>query len=162
MANTAEQLTQAPAGAELTLIRIFEAPRALVWRMWAEAEHRAVWWRPKNFTNEEWTDEFRVGGAWRAVIRGPSGKDHVMRGIYREIVPEQRLVFTHHWLDETGESGPETLVTVTFGDSGQDGDRTRLTFHQALFETEGTRNSHEEGWWECLDSLAAHLAGYQA
>ena len=78
-----------------------------------------------------------------------------MRGVYREIVEPDRIVFTFAWEDEKGDPGHETLVTVTFAE--HDG-KTKLTFHQAVFESIAVRDSHREGWSECFDRLEAHLA----
>ncbi len=78
-----------------------------------------------------------------------------MQGVYREIVEPDRIVFTFAWEDEKGEPGHETLVTVTFAE--HDG-KTKLTFHQAVFESIADRDSHREGWSECFDRLEAYLA----
>jgi uncharacterized protein YndB with AHSA1/START domain len=141
-------------GHELLITRIFDAPRSLVYRVWTTPEHLYRWWGPKDFTAPSVVMDFRVGGAYRSVIRSPEGKDYTMVGIYREIVEAERIVFTFAW-EEDGERGMETLITVTFADQGG---RTRLTFHQAPFETVENRDSHNEGWSECLDRLAGYLS----
>lgn len=148
-----DELTAAPTHA-LTIVRELDAPRELVFRMWAEPEHLRRWFGPKDFTIVDAGMEFRRGGPWHAHIRAAAGGDHRMGGVYKEIRRPERIVFTHAWTDADGEPGLETLVTVTFEDVGG---RTRLTFHQAAFETTSARDSHEEGWCECLDRLAAHL-----
>jgi uncharacterized protein YndB with AHSA1/START domain len=117
-------------------------------------------------------------GASRPVVRAARLHDHPLRGrppprrrlavlhalarrngplaggVYREIVEPERLVFTHAWEDEEGKPGHQTLVTVTFAE--QDG-KTRLAFHQAVFESVADRDSHREGWTECLDRLEGYL-----
>jgi uncharacterized protein YndB with AHSA1/START domain len=75
--------------------------------------------------------------------------------VYREIVPPQRLVFTHAWLDDSGEPGPETIVTVTLAEC--DG-RTEMTFHQGIFDSVAARDGHEQGWSSCFELLAELLA----
>lgn len=142
------------AGRSLTITRILHAPRALVFRMWAEPEHMNRWCVPKDFSIVSGTMDFRPGGAWSSHMRGSDGTDYRMRGVYRDIVPDTRIAFTHAWVDEVGRPGLETVITVTFEDHGSG---TKLTFHQAAFETVGARDSHAEGWGETLDSLAAHL-----
>jgi uncharacterized protein YndB with AHSA1/START domain len=87
-------------------------------------------------------------------MRSPDGTDHWLGGVYREIAPPERLVFTHAWEHDEGKPGHETLVTVAFAE--QDG-KTRLTFRQAAFESVADRDSHREGWTECLDRLEAYL-----
>jgi uncharacterized protein YndB with AHSA1/START domain len=87
-------------------------------------------------------------------MRSPEGTGHHLRGVYREIVPPERLVFTHCWVDEQGAPGPETLVTVTLVD--RDG-RTEMLFHQALFVSIEARDGHEQGWTSCFERLAELL-----
>src|SRR5467141_3348487 len=99
---------------ELTIRRTFDAPRALVFRVWTEPQHLAQWSCPRGFTMTENSGDLRVGGAFSACMRSPEGSDHRLRGVYREFVPPERLVFTHAWIDATGTRGPETIVTVFF------------------------------------------------
>lgn len=99
--------------------------------------------------------DFRPGGAYRTCLRSPEGKDYWVQGFYREIVEPERLVFTHAWENEDGQPKHETLVTVTFAEHGG---KTKLTFHQAIFESVEGRNSHQLGWSECLDRLVEYLA----
>jgi uncharacterized protein YndB with AHSA1/START domain len=154
MAATATA-TNAMAQHELVITRTFEAPRALVFKAWSKAEHAVRWFGPKNFTVPHCKMDFRVGGAYRACICAPDGKEYWMRGLYREIVEPERIEFTFSW-EEDGERGRENLVTVTFAEQG---DKTRMTFRQAFFESIEQRDSHHEGWSECLDRLAQYLAG---
>jgi uncharacterized protein YndB with AHSA1/START domain len=108
------------------------------------------WFGPKNFTAHTVRLDFRPGGAWSAVIRSPEGKDYPMGGVYREIEDNRRIVFTFRW---TEEDEADTLVTVTFEERFG---KTRLTFAQTPFETIESRDSHAEGWGECLDRLVAY------
>jgi uncharacterized protein YndB with AHSA1/START domain len=98
--------------------------------------------------------DVRLGGTYRACIRSPEGKDHRMQGVYREIVEPERLVFTFAWEDEDSQPKHQTIVTVTFVEQGS---KTLLTFHQAVFESLEARDSHRSGWSECLDRLADYL-----
>jgi uncharacterized protein YndB with AHSA1/START domain len=77
-----------------------------------------------------------------------------MQGVYREVIAPERLVFTFAWEDENGQPKHETLVTVTFTEQNK---QTLMTFHQAIFESVESRNSHQSGWSECFDRLAAYL-----
>jgi uncharacterized protein YndB with AHSA1/START domain len=142
------------AGRKLTITRVLHAPRSLVFKVWTEPEHLVRWWGPKDFTAPSCEMEVREGGAWRACIRSPDGTEYRMQGVFREIAPPERLVFTFAW-EEAGEAGHETLVTVTFAE--QDG-KTRLTLDQATFESIESRDSHHGGWSECLDRLEDYLA----
>ncbi len=142
-----------PAERELVLERVFDAPRRLVFRLWTEPEHLVRWWGPHGFTLPSCRLDLRPGGAFRCLMRSPEGTDHRLRGVYREIVEPERLVFTFAWDEEDGRPGHETVVTVTFEDHGG---KTRLTLHQALFETVASRDGHAVGWGEALDRLAEH------
>jgi len=154
MAATANA-NQETAQHELVITRTFDAPRALVFRAWTTPEHMVRWLGPRDFTAPSCEMDFRPGGAYRACIRAPDGKEYWMRGIYREIVEPERLVFTFSW-EEEGERGRDTVITVTFGEQGGE---TRMTFRQAFFESVEQRDSHHEGWSECLERLAQYLAG---
>ena len=90
---------------EFTIERVFDAPRDLVFRMWANGEHMNKWGCPKGFTILESGGDFRPGGACHARMRGPDGSDHRLQGTYSEIIPNERLVFTHAWLDAEGKPG---------------------------------------------------------
>jgi uncharacterized protein YndB with AHSA1/START domain len=114
------------------------------------------WLGPKDWTAPSCTMDFRPGGAYRACIRSPSGNENWMRGIYREIVEPERLVFTFSWENKEGELGRENLVTITFAEQGG---KTRMIFRQAFFETIENRDSHHGGWSECFDRLGQYLAG---
>jgi uncharacterized protein YndB with AHSA1/START domain len=89
-------------------------------------------------------------------MRSPQGTHHVKRGVYREIVEPERIVFTYAWEDDVGSPGHETLVTVTLAKQGT---KTKLTLHQAIFETVAARDSHQVGWTSCLERFAEYLAG---
>src|SRR5438552_3672307 len=133
MAARAQDSAAAPvAERELTIRRTFDAPRALVFRAWTEPQHLAQWSCPRGFTMIENRGELRVGGAFFAWMRSPQGEDHRMRGVYREIVPPERLVFTHAWLDARGGPGPAPPVPVT--PRGRHG-RTDVTVPQAVVES---------------------------
>jgi len=139
---------------ELIIRRSFDAPRELVFRAWTEPQLLAQWSCPRGYTLSENRGELRVGGAFCARMRSPEGTEHRLRGVYREIVAPERLVFTHCWVDEQGAAGPETLVTVTLAD--RDG-RTEMLFHQALFASVEARDGHEQGWTNCFELLAELL-----
>jgi len=145
-------MSEASDGFALT--RLFDAPVDLVWRCFTEQEHLARWSAPRGYTIPKGEGDLRVGGRWRCCMRDPDGGEHWLGGVYREIVPHQRLVMTHAW-EENGMPGPETLVTVRFEDlSG----RTKVTLEQTGFASEEARDGHRGGWSECLDLLAEYLS----
>jgi len=140
---------------ELTIRRTFDAPRALVFAAWTEPQHLAQWSCPQGFTCSENSGDLRVGGTFAARMRSAAGTEHRLRGAYREVVPPERLVFTHSWVDEQGNPGPETLVTVTLAEHNG---RTEMTFHQGVFASVSSRDGHEQGWTSCFERLAGLLA----
>ncbi|WP_312160984.1 SRPBCC domain-containing protein [Phenylobacterium sp.] len=139
---------------ELLIERIFDAPPELVFRVWTKPEHLMRWWGPKDFTVTAFEQDFRVGGAYRSCIRDPSGGDHWMAGVYREIVDGERIIMTFRW--EDGAFDVDNLVTVTFARLA--GGRTLFRFHQAPFATVEARDSHTGGWASLVDKLVAYLA----
>jgi uncharacterized protein YndB with AHSA1/START domain len=143
------------AGRELVITRIFDAPRSLVFKAWTQPEHLMRWWGPHGYTTTSCEMNLRPGGAWRLSMRSPQGHEDRQRGIFREIVPPERLVFTYAFENAAGNSGHETLVTVIFAE--HDG-KTKLTVNQATFETVAVRDDHVRGWGEALDHLAKYMA----
>ncbi|GAB4182336.1 MAG: SRPBCC domain-containing protein [Coleofasciculaceae cyanobacterium] len=146
--------TIATSERELTITRVFNAPRSLVFKVWTQPEHFSRWLGPKDFTTIGCQMNVQVGGMYRACIRSPEGNDHWMQGVYREITEPERLVFTFAWEDENNQPKHETLVTVTFEEHDN---KTLMTFQQAIFESIESRDSHNTGWSECFDRLATYL-----
>jgi uncharacterized protein YndB with AHSA1/START domain len=145
----------ANAERELVITRIIDAPRPLVFRAWTQPEHLARWWGPQGFSTIHCEMDVRVGGAYRFGMRSPDGLDFWKRGVFREIVEPQRLVFTFAWEQPDGTLEHELLTTVTFEALGT---RTRLTLHQARFLTQERCDEHHHGWTSTLQRLADYLA----
>lgn len=145
---------------DLTISRVFDAPRDLVFEVWTNPDHLAKWWGPTGFTAESCTVKLAEGGQWRTCIRDSAGgAEYWARGTYHEIRRPERLVFSFAWEEPAGTPGHDTLVTVTFDD--RDG-RTEMTFHQAIFESVESRDDHAQGWTETFDELTAYLKGVRA
>jgi uncharacterized protein YndB with AHSA1/START domain len=139
-----------PAERELTITRVLDAPRRLVFQAWTDPAHVAAWFGPRGFTTPASTIamDVRPGGTWRAtMIRDDGGAEYPTGGFYIEVVEPERLVFT--W-GAPGDTGRESVVTVELTDL--DG-RTEMTLHQAGFTTDGSRDSHDDGWSSALDRL---------
>jgi len=77
----------------LIITRTFDAPRALVWRAFSDPFHLRQWWGPKGFTNPVCELDFRPGGHWHHVMRGPDGREYPTDSTFIEIVPEERIVY---------------------------------------------------------------------
>lgn len=138
----------------LHLERLIAAPRELVFRAWIEPVHLVRWSAPHGFDIPECGGEARPGGRWHTTMCSPEGRMLRLVGTYREIVPPERLVFTHAWLEDDGREGPETLITVTFAEAPGG---TLLGFTQTGFASEGARDGHADGWSQCFERLAAYL-----
>jgi uncharacterized protein YndB with AHSA1/START domain len=153
--STKERPVSASATRELTITREFNAPRKLVFKLWTDPEHLLRWWGPIEYPAASVTMDVRPGGRWRHCLRSPdTGHELWLGGIFREIVPPERLVFTFAW-EEEGERGLETLVTVTFAERAG---KTTMLFRQAPFQSAEQCDGHEYGWNSTFDRLAEHLA----
>ena len=139
---------------ELTVSRVIDAPRALVFKAWTEPEQIARWWGPKGYTTVDYEMDIRPGGAYRFRMRSPEGVDHRKCGVYREIVVPERIVFTFAWVEPDGRLGHELLRTVTFEALGA---TTRLTLHQGIFDTAANCASHAAGWTSCLERFGEYM-----
>jgi len=148
--DVAEDTTQR----QLVVTRVIDAPRRLVFKAWTEPEQVASWWGPQGFTTTFCDMDIRPGGKFRFCMRSPAGTDHWKRGVYREIVAPERIVFSFAWEDGAGNPGHELLTTVTLTEHGI---KTKLTLHQALFETVEGRDDHRRGWTSCLERFANYI-----
>lgn len=153
---------------ELTITRIFDAPRELVWKAWTEPERVKSWWGPKGFTSPVVKIDLRVGGEYLNCMRSPEGQDFWSKGVFREIVALKLLVMTDSFADKEGNTVPasyygmsgnwplEMLVTVAFEEL--DG-KTKLTLkHSGINDISAAdRDNMEQGWSQSLDKLAEIL-----
>ena len=115
---------------EISITRIFDAPRDLVWRAWTEAEQLARWFMPHGFTVPECEVDLRPGGTFRMMVRDPNGMESPTGGELMEVDPLERLVFTTAAFE--GPDGVplfEVRNTATFADRG---DKTELTLHAVV------------------------------
>jgi len=143
-----------PAERELTITRVFDAPRALVFRLWTDPRHAKNWWGPTDYPASHLEMDVRPGGAWRGcLVSTADGRELWQHGVFREVVAPERLVFTFVW-DEEGERGIETLVTVSFAEQGG---KTHMTFRHAPFQSDEERDGHHGGWSSTFDRLDQYL-----
>lgn len=96
---------------ELTFTRVVKAPRDLVYRAWTEQAHVAKWWGPRDFNNPVCEVDARPGGAINIHMRSPNGRVFPTVGVFREVMPPKRLVFTTALLD--GDEGTREGNTLT-------------------------------------------------
>lgn len=144
----------ASAAEYLRIERTLPAPRPLVYLAFTEPARMLQWFGPHGFEGTTLDVDVREGGAWRGGMRGPDGVEHVASGVYREVVPNERLVFTYAW-EEQGVRGHETVCRVELVDLGA---QTRLVFTQGPFQTVSSAKGHEGGWSEAFERLASSVA----
>ena len=146
---------------ELVLTRIIDAPREKLFRAWTDPELLKQWFAPLPYTTPVAELDVRPGGANLVVMRSPDGKDLPNRGVYLEVVENERLVFTDAYTKAWEPSQkPFMTVILTFEDEG--GGKTRYTARVRHW-TVADREAHEKmgfhgGWGLCTDQLAALVA----
>jgi uncharacterized protein YndB with AHSA1/START domain len=157
---TAEAKATPTAERELVLTRLIDAPRDKLFRAWTTPELLKQWFAPLPWTTPAAELDVRPGGANLIVMRGPDGNDMPNRGVYLEVVKNERLVFTDAYTKawEPSEK-PFMTVILTFADEGG---KTRYTARVRHW-TVADREAHEkmgfhEGWGLCTDQLAALAA----
>lgn len=135
----------------LTIRRRLRASPAKVFAAWTDPRQIMRWWGPVGAETVRAETDLRVGGRFVKVARTADGEEHEASGIYREIVLDERLVFTWAW-----RSTPEreSLVTVALR---PDGDGTVLTLTHEQFVDEPARDRHHQGWSGALDKLERYL-----
>jgi uncharacterized protein YndB with AHSA1/START domain len=147
-----------PNNRELTLTRVFNAPRELVFKAWTDEKLLAKWWGPRGFSTPVSELDAQPGGRINIVMEDTQGlvkqgSRYPMEGAFQEIVEPERLVFTSSALMD-GKPIIEQAVTVTFEE--QDG-KTTMTVHvvvtKAAPEAEGPLSGMEAGWSQSLDKL---------
>ena len=154
MPSTNHLVTE-PADKVLLIERIFDAPRHLVFKAWTEPEHLMRWWGPREYTMTHCKADLRPGGSFSYKMRSAEGVERAMQGTFREVVEPERLVWTGAWINDQGEPGHQTTVTITLADLAG---KTRLTLHQAVFESTEVRDAHNNGCSSSFDCLAEYLA----
>ncbi|MBI4082257.1 MAG: SRPBCC domain-containing protein [Candidatus Lambdaproteobacteria bacterium] len=135
----------------LVLRRTFPVPRERVFRAWTELALIKQWFGPEEHTIPEAEVDARVGGKYRIAMRSKEGQVYRVKGVYREIAPPERLVFTWSW---EGEEEQETLVTVELHAQG---DGTELVLTHERFPNAEVRDRHGWGWNSSFNKLAKAL-----
>ena len=144
----------------VTLTRVFDAPRDLVWRAWTDPKHMAQWFGPHGFTSSVPELSVRVGGALRIVMHGPDGNDYPMKGVFREVLKPERLVFTTIAIDKTGKHLLEGETTVTFAESNNKTTLVLQTHAVGLVPIAPQMLAGmEAGWTQSIDKLGELVAG---
>ena len=155
MHNTGTLQVTTPTAREIVMTRVFDAPRQMVFDAFSKPELLKRWFGPRGWSLVVCDVDFRVGGSWRFVLRGPDGKEMGMRGVYLEITPPERSVHMESFDDYPGES----QVTAVFAEHNG---KTTLTA-TVLYPSQEIRDivvktGMEHGAAESYDKLAELLA----
>lgn len=152
--------TSKPESRELVLSRVICAPREKVYRAWTDPEFLKQWFTPPPYVTTFAELDVRPGGSNLVIMRGPSGVEMPNRGVYLEVVPNERLVitdaYTRAWVPS---DKPFMTLVLTFEDQGGKTEYTACVLHWTVAD----REAHEKmgfhtGWGIATDQLAALVA----
>ncbi len=150
-----------PEAAIIVISRVVDAPRELVFEAFTDPKHLTQFWGPKFTTAPKCEVDLRVGGQFRVEMRGPDGAVYPCTGVYREIVPPERIAYAGTGGDDEPCGGglpPRSLVTITFV---AEGDKTKITIHTRLGSyadrEAAIAGGFNQGWNDSLDRLVALL-----
>jgi uncharacterized protein YndB with AHSA1/START domain len=140
------------------IVRTFDAPRALVWQAWTDPKMMAQWFGPRGFTSTVPELDARAGGALRIVMHGPDGNDYPMKGVFIEVTPPERLVFSNIALDHDGNHLLEGETTVILAE--HDGKTTMTLKSHAVGRVPIAPQmlaGMNAGWTQSIDKLGEIL-----
>lgn len=144
-------VANAPSSRVLTITRLFDAPRSLVFKAFTDPKRMLQWLGPRDYPASFVEADVRPGGKWRACLdAAASGEKLWHGGVYHEVVPDERLAFTFAWDQDDGTPGLETLVTIDFEDRAG---KTQMQFRQSVFDSAEDCEGHREGWTSAFDRL---------
>ncbi len=138
----------------IRLTRIINASHSDVFRAWTEPSQMRKWAAPDGIEVQGTEVDLTVGGKYLISMRSPDGAEYNAYGVYREVSPPAKLVYTWRWKEEAHDCG-ETLVTVEFND--MEGS-TELVLTHDLFPALEAKTDHEQGWTSCLSRFTALFA----
>ncbi len=164
--TTQHEMMNQTAKRDLIITRVFDAPIEMVWNAWTNPEHLMRWWGPKGFTSPVCKIDFRTGGKYLFCMRSPEGQDYYSTGIYRQIVPMERIEYTDSFADAEGNVVPATYygmsadfpeemrVTITFKALGE---KTEMTLTQTGLPDDELYEMTKAGWNQSFDKLSESL-----
>ena len=139
---------------QLRVSRVIAARRQQVFRAWTDAKLMQQWFCPVEMSVLAAEADPRVGGAYKVQMRKTNGEVHTAFGIYREIIPDEKLVLTWGW---EGPDRYETLLTIELRDKD---DGTELVLIHERFADQNTADMHAQGWRGCLEHLSIRIKGF--
>jgi uncharacterized protein YndB with AHSA1/START domain len=142
---------------DLTLSRVIDAPRSLIWKAWTTPEHLKKWWAPRPYETPECIMDLRPGGRFFIVMRAPDGKEYPNEGCFLEIVENERIVFTDALAPGWRPAKLAFFTAVITLEDAPGGTRYTAV---AMHKDDAAREKHEamgfhEGWGTCLNQLVA-------
>ena len=153
MTNTGTLTIEMSGDRAVLMTRVFNAPRQLVWDAFSKPELMQRWFGPRGYSLPVCEMDVRPGGKFRFVLRGPDGREMVMRGTYREIAPPERSVHMESYDDFPGES----TVTAVFTESGGKTTMTATVEYPSQMVRDNVVPHMEHGAAESYDKLAELL-----
>jgi uncharacterized protein YndB with AHSA1/START domain len=155
--NSAAVAVTTPTDREILMIRVFDAPRRLVFDAWTNPKHLPHWMLgPDGWAMPVCEIDLRPGGAWHFIWRRSNGTEMEMRGTYREVSPPERVVSTESW----GGDWPETVNTLTlFEENGKTKISNRILYPSREARDAALKTGMKEGVTLSFERLAEYLAG---
>jgi uncharacterized protein YndB with AHSA1/START domain len=162
--KTTDQIALSEQQETTTIKRVFDLPPAVVWKAWTEAESFKKWWGPKEYTCPACSIDFKTGGKYVACMRSADGKDTWVTGIYKEIIPGSKIVYTDSFADKDGnvvggayyampQMPWELLVTLDFEEVAG---KTSMTLQHAGLPADMAADCIK-GWQSSFDKLEANV-----
>ncbi len=148
-------MTTTPTTTGFTIERRFDATVEQLWEAWTDPDEAQHWWHPRGVHTPRGSIEFdmRVGGRYRyTMVNDATGDEYPTGGVYLEVTPPTRLVFTWGYPDADPDQSPVVTVALT-----PDGGGCRMTF--TITGLDGMHDSIQGGWEQTIDVLADHLVG---
>jgi uncharacterized protein YndB with AHSA1/START domain len=144
-----------PSDREIVMTRVFDAPRDLVFEAHSSCEHMRNWWGPRKYDVIACEIDFRPGGTWRIVHRGPDGEEYPFRGEYREIDRPERIVWTFEF---EGMPGNVSVETLTLEESDGKTTMTATSVYDTVEQRDGMlETGMESGAAETMERLDEYL-----
>lgn len=144
-----------PSDVEIAMERVFDAPRDLVWRAHTDPERMAQWWGQRSTTTVIDKMELHQGGTWRFIERDAEGNEYAFNGVYQEIVPPERIIYTFEF-----EGLPGHVLTETIWFDVLAPDKTKMRVNSTFTSKEDRDGMLQSGMeiganesWEALDEL---------
>jgi uncharacterized protein YndB with AHSA1/START domain len=158
--NVGTSVQAVPGKPEVIIVSFFDAPREAVFKAITDPSLVGRWWGPKDYTTVVDKMDVRPGGVWRFLNRGPDGKEYAFNGVYREVIPPERLSYTFNFEPMPGH---ESLENITFEEENGRTKVTDRTVFQSIEDRDGMlKTGMETGAVESMNRFAELLKEVKA